>query len=228
MVNNIQFISIQEVLSRVARHPKLQDIDLEAGVQYLIDFIALMGLPNIYIDKQADIEITRFCGPLPCDLVSIIQVRDERTGVCMRSMTDSFNKASDHLPAGPTFKTQGRTLVTSFEKGKVRIAYKAIPVDKDELPMLPDDPLFIRALESFIKKERFGVLFDCGLLKGEVYAKAEQDYYWAKSRCKTAFLTPSLSDMESITGMMHRLIPSKHEFQAGFKGLGDRAVPKRY
>ena len=228
MVDNINFVSVKEVISRVTRHPMLQDLDLEAAIQYTVDFIAEIGLPNIYEDKEACVKIEKFRGLLPCDLISIIQVRDERTKVCLRAMTDTFNGSSSGIPGGASFKAKGKYITTSFENGEVRIAYRAIPVDENELPMLPDHPVFMKALELYIKRERFSVLFDLGKIKGDVFSKAEQDYCWQKGRCHNLFLIPSESEMESITGMMHRLIPSTHEFQNGYKGLGDREHFKRH
>lgn len=227
MVNTFQFVPLRQLLEEVTKHPMLKDVDIEAGITYAIKFFAHIGLPNIYEEKQACVEISKYRGELPCDLVAIIQVRDERTKVCLRSMTDSFNTASTTIPGGPSFKTQGRFIITSFESGTVRIAYKAIAVDEDGVPMVPDNPLFIEALTSYIKKERFLVLFDQGKLNERVLDRAEKDWCWAKARCKSEFLIPSESEMQTITGMMHRLIPSKHEFEAGYKGLGDRAIPRR-
>lgn len=228
MVNNIQFITIKEVLSRVARHPMLQDVSLEAVVQYTLDFISIIGLPNIYLDKTTEVEIHDHRGLLPCGLVSVIQVRDEKSRAALRYMTDTFYRESDTIPGGDSFKTQGRVISTSFPEGKVLVAYKAVPVDKDELPMLPDEPVLMRALESFIKKERFTVLYDLGKIKYDVLSNAEQDYYWNAGKCKGMFLTPSVSEMQSITGMMKRLVPSSSEFYTGFKGQGDPEYFRRH
>ena len=228
MVNNIDYISIREVLSRVTRHPLLQDVDLEAAIQYTLDFLAKVGLPNAFLDKQAFVDIHNFKGLLPCDLISIIQVRDEKTKVCLRSMTNSFHGHSRAVLGDETFKTKGRIITTSFKEGEVLISYKAIAVDEDELPMLPDDPTFLKALESYIKKERFIILFDTGKIKGDVLAHAEQDYSWNVGKCIAQFNIPSISEMQSITGMMHRMIPSKTEFHRGFKTLGDKEYYKNH
>jgi hypothetical protein len=36
MTNVNGYVSLREILSRVARHPLLQDIDLEAAIQYTL------------------------------------------------------------------------------------------------------------------------------------------------------------------------------------------------
>lgn len=222
MVDNIEYINIREVLSRVLRHPMLQDVNLEAGIQYAIDFIRIIGLPNIYEDKQETVEIADFRGPLPCDLISVIQVRDHKSKVCLRSMTDSFNGHSRETHAQPSFKTQGRLIYVDFPEGAVDISYKAIKVDGEGLPLLPEDPVFLRALENYIKREYFTVLFDLGKISQAVLQNTQQQYAFTVGQCQNRFIIPSVSEMQSITGMLHQLVPHLNEFQHGFKTLGDK------
>lgn len=228
MIDNIHFVPIGEAIARVTRHPMLQKIDFEAALQYTLDFIADIGLPNIYENKTACVDIEKYKGFLPCDVLSIDQVQNDRTKTFLRSMTDTFGGTDSGLPAADSFMTSGRVITTSFKEGRVKIAYKAIPVDEDGVPMLPDNPVFMRALEAYIKAEVFSVYFDEGKIKGDVMNKAEQDYYARAHKCKIVFHTPSKSEMETITGMMHRMIPAKREFQRGFATLGDREYYKNH
>jgi hypothetical protein len=99
---------------------------------------------------------------LPCDLVAINQVRNHKTKGAMRYMTDNFNGKSKDIRSFDTWKSQGRIIYTSFPKGTVDVSYKAIKVDDEGFPMLPDNPVFLKALELYIKKEEFTVLFDLG------------------------------------------------------------------
>ena len=221
MVNELQYISLREILSRVTRHSMLQDVDLEAVIQYTLELFGLVGVPQIYEDKLAKVQIHNYKGELPCDIVRINQVRDERTGVCLRSMTDTFNTQSRFMPGGPSFKTQNRIIMTSFAEGLVLISYKAIHTDADGLPMLPDDQVFLLALEAYIKKRVFEAKFDADKIKREVLDRAEQQYFSLSAKAINRFKTPSMSEMQTITGMMHRMIPSTNEFEAGFKGMGD-------
>lgn len=223
MVDNLEYTSIREVLSRILRHPMLQDLGLEAAIQYSIDFIRIMGLPSVFEEKEATVDIEDYRGPLPCDLVSIIQVRDYKTKNFLRGMTDTFNGSSDAIQSFPSFKTQGRLIYTSFKEGRVDIAYRAIKVDSEGLPMIPEDPVFLRALELYIKKQQFTILFDCGKLpSAAILQNTQQEYAFAAGQCQNKFTIPSISEMQSITGMLHQLIPQIDEFNRGFKTTGDR------
>ena len=90
MVKEIQYTNIRRVLDNILDHPLLRDVTLEQAVRHTVRFIQLNGFPKLYQDKIVDVEIHDWRGLLPCDLVSIIQVKDRRSGVCLRGMTDNF------------------------------------------------------------------------------------------------------------------------------------------
>ena len=222
MTENIKYINLREILSRVLDHPMLQDVNLESAIRYSLDFISKMGLPEIYIEKIATVEIENYRGKLPCDLLIINQVRDSRTKECLRAMTDNFNTMSEGIASQPSFKTQDTIIYTSFCDGCVDISYKAISTDDDGIPLLPENPIFLDALEGYIKKKRFTILFDQGKIALNVLQNAQMEYAHAAAQCQGMFATPSESEMQSITGMMHQLIPRINEFKYGFKNLGDK------
>lgn len=223
MVNNFQYINIREILSRLLRHPMLNDLSLEAAVQYMIDFLGIIGLPATYIDIVEEVNIQEYRGLLPCNLISINQARWKDRNVYLRSMTDNFNCTNNpNEKQEATFKTQGRVIFTSFKEGTIEVSYKAIPVDNEGYPLLPDEPNFLRALELYIKKQWFTILFDMGKITPSVLQNTQQEYYVAAGACNNAFLVPSVSEMESIKGLMNQLIPRWNEFNHGFKNEGNR------
>ena len=235
MIDEVRYINIREALSRIMRHPLLQDVSLEQAVQYVIDFIGIFGIPQVYEHKETQLDICDFKCELPCDLIRIEMVKDCKTGLSLRKMTDVFNPERNSMFVGDrkrfhelSFKTQGRTLFTSFETGRIEIAYLAIHVDSDGLPMLIDDPNYLLALDAYIKREVFTILFDQGKIQPAVLQNTEQRYGWAAGRLHTHSLMPSLSEMESITRMWNTMIPRVAEFDRQFEGLGDREYIKSH
>ena len=222
MVNNFQWVNLRVILDRILRHPLLQELQLESAVQYLIDFLGIMGLPTTYIDTIEEVSIKEYRGLLPCNLISINQVRWKEQNIYLRSMTDLFNGSFSKENGEATFKTQGRVIFTSFKDGTLEISYKAIPVDNEGYPLLPDEPNFLRALELYIKKQWFTILFDMGKITPAVLQNTQQEYYAAAGACNNSFLIPSVSEMESIKGLMNQMIPRFNEFNHGFKHLGNR------
>ena len=216
------FVNIREVLARVTSHPMLKNVDLEQAIRYTVDFISIVGCPTFYLDKEVDIPIEDYRGLMPCDLVSIVQVKDKKTGFCMHSMTDTFNPREYNFHTEPTFKTQGNVILTSFRTGEVTISYKALPVDETGIPLLIDNANFLKALELYIKKEKFSDLYDEGKIRDGIMGKAETDYAWAVAQCEKEFIMPSLSELQSITNMWNTLIPRVSEFNNGFIELGNK------
>lgn len=255
MVTEIQYTSIKRVLDDLLDHPLLRDLTLEQVVRHTIRFISIHGYPKLYQDKIATVEIKDFRGLLPCDLISIMQVKDLSTGVCLRSMTDNFTpglklkpkedmqpkdllnnmKPTDaYIPARKehfdelSFKTQGRVIFTSFPEGEVEIAYKSIPVDEDGFPLLIDNETYLNALEAYIKKQVFTVKFDTGKITAGILSNAQTDYYWASHLLQTEMTMPSVSEMESISRALTTMLKPVTSFDNGFKNLGDREYLRRH
>ena len=233
MVKEYNYINIREALSRVLRHPLLQDVTLEQAVQYTIDFIGIFGMPKLYQDKEEVLHIEDFRAKLPCDLISINQIKECKTGVCLRSMTDNFmprehydRSAGYRIPQEWSFKTQGQVLYVSFKTGDVSVSYKAIPVDKDGFPLLIDNPVFLKALEAYIKREAFTILFDMGKIAPAVLQNTQQQYAFLAGQLQSEFTIPSISEMESIKNSWCTLLQRTTEFRKGFKNNGSQEYIK--
>ena len=230
MVKEYNYINIREALSRVLRHPLLQDVTLEQAVQYTIDFIGIFGMPKLYQDKEEALHIENFRAKLPCDLISISQIKECKTGVCLRSMTDNFmpreRSTGYKIPQELSFKTQGQVLYVSFKTGDVSVSYKAIPVDKEGFPLLIDNPVFLKALEAYIKKEAFTILFDMGKIAPAVLQNTQQQYAFLAGQLQSEFTIPSISEMESISRMWNTLVQRTSEFNNGFSSLGNKEYIK--
>lgn len=256
MVTNIQYTNIRRVLDDITDHPLLRDVTLEQVIRHTIRFISLHGYPQLYQDKINIVDIKDFRGLLPCDLISIIQVKDLKTDVCLRSMTDTFtpglrpkptmeNQPKDllnnmkppvdtYIPSmqeyreESSFKTQGRIIFTSFPEGRVEIAYKAIPVDEDGFPLLIDNETYLNALEAYIKVKVFTVKFDTGKIQAGVLSNAQSEYAWAAHLLQSEMITPSMAEMESMTRYLNTFIKPVRQFDNGFKNLGNREYLRKH
>ena len=222
MIQEYNLTSIKEIANRVKRHPLLENLSFEKILQYVVDFYSIVGIPQTFIDKISIVDIYNYKGVLPCDLIQIIQIKDYKSKICLHSMTDSFYKIHNRDINELAFKTQGNILFVTFRNGKVEIAYKAIETDKDGLPMIPDNPVFLRALETYIKKEEFEILFDMSQIPAVVLNNTHQQYALAIGQLKSDMLMPSMSEMESFTRMWNTLIQNTTAFDNGFRHLSDR------
>ena len=227
----IDYISIRQILDNCLHHPLLQDLTLERAVAYAVDFIRIAGMPTIFIEKTTELKIENYRAMLPCNFHEMIQVRTnlEKCGHYIsgvfRYSTDNFHM-SDKTHESPdlTYKIQGRVIYTSIKEGTIEIAYRAIAVDDEGYPLIPDKSSFTRALELYIKKQCFTILFDLGKINQAVYQNVCQEYAWAVGQAQSDLIRPSIDEMQSITNALNTLIPRVNEHSKGF--LTDGSMEK--
>lgn len=214
-----QYINIKVVLDRILRHPLMQDLSLETAVDYTIDFMRIVGMPRMFTEKVVRIPIDKYRALLPCDYYQTIQVRIPG-GHALVYSTDSFHMSNKGNSS--TYKIQGNIIYTSIESGELELAYLAISTDADGYPLLPDNSSFTRALELYIKKQWFTILFDLGKITSAVLQNTQQEYAWAVGDCQSEFNRMSIDQMEAFSNSWRTLILRDHQHSSGFIGDGSR------
>ena len=214
-----QYLSIKKILDSCLRHPLMQDLSLETAVDYTIDFMRIVGMPRMFTEKVVRIPIDKYRALLPCDYYQTIQVRIPG-GHALVYSTDSFHMSNKGNSS--TYKIQGNIIYTSIESGELELAYLAISTDEDGYPLLPDNSSFTRALELYIKKQWFTILFDVGKISSAVLQNTQQEYAWAVGDCQSEFNRMSIDQMEAFSNSWRTMILRDHQHSSGFIGDGSR------
>lgn len=222
MINNITYTNIRVILDDCMQHELLQDLTLEQVVGYTIKFNGIFNMPQLYTEKSTFVEIEDYRGKLPCDLVSIKQVRDTKDNLALKELDSTFFNPNTKDRA---FKTQNMIIFTTFKDGKVEIVYRAVPVDEEGYPMIMDNEKYKNALELYIKKDRFTKYFDNGKLHQSILQNVQQEYAWAAGQLQSELKTPSISQWENISQAHNKLIQKTGEFRKGFETL---SIPEIY
>lgn len=227
--------NIRRVADRIMRHPLLRDVPFETILDYTVDFLQIVGVPSLFEEKTALLHVENYRCMLPCDYVSMIQVRtakkvdgiepDHRSHISYRYSTDSFHMSNEKPDVGRygtdlTYKIQGSVIYTSTKDTDIEIAYNAIATDDEGYPLLPDNPSFLRALEAYIKKQQFTILFDLGKLQPAILQNAQQEYAWAVGDCETEFNRLTLDKAESLFNSWRTLLIRDSEHRHGFVNNG--------
>lgn len=220
-----QYITIRNILDKILRHPLMQDLSLETAVDYSVDFLRIVGVPKMFTEKVVEIEVHNYRAKLPCDFYKIVQVRPVG-GAALVSTTDSFFLGGKQLEYNNAYKIQGGILYTSIEKGVLELSYLAIETDKDGYPLFPDNSSFTRALELYIKKQWFTILFDLGKIQPAVLQNTQQEYAWAVGDCQSEFNRLSIDEMEAFSNSWRTMILRDHQHSSGFIGNGNRQTLK--
>ena len=230
----MDYTNINVIADRITRHKLLTDVTFETILDYTFEFIKIVGMPKSMLEKTAIVEIDEYKGALPCDFYKPIQIRTTG-GDYFRESTDSFHmspekerEGSARRNTGVTYKIQGRFIFTSMPRCVLEIAYRALPIDEDGMPLILDNGTYPRALEEYIKLKCFDELFDEGKVTLQVLQNRQQQYAWAVAQAQSDLTMPSLDMMESISNMRNKLLPSKIDHNNGYVSEGAKQLLRRH
>lgn len=226
------YVKIQQIIDDIMEHPLLQDVSMERVIKYAADFLQLVGVPKVFDNKTAVLQVTKYKAQLPCDFYSILGVRLSSSHRAFRATSDIYHLSEDKECADNyadlTYKIQGNYIFTSIEEGDIEISYLAIPVDDEGLPMIIDNVKYINALELYIKKKLFTIKFDQGKLQPQILQNVQQEYAWAVGQASADLIKPSIDEMEAITNSWNTLLWRTTEHRDGFRNNGNKEYLKRH
>lgn len=192
-------------------------------ILYYVNQVTNSSNITSYNNVQVTLTLNNYSAILPADFADIIKITDT-TGNILYSQ----NYGANPTLADDTYKIQGNIIYTTFQFGDIDISYQAISLDNDGYPMIPDDAEFIRALELYIKKKWFTILFDMGKINGNVLSNTQQEYAWAVGACQSEFNRLTIDQMESLVNSLTTLIQKTTEHGSGFRFLGNQEFLKNH
>lgn len=206
------YTSVKEIIERVYDTFDNEDVPFGTLVRHCADALLLIGSYRYFLDKVETINIDNNRGELPCDIIYINQVKNEDRA--MSYATDSFHaermdKNSPDLirkNCKTTYTINDNHVFTSFKEGKVTIAYRAMKVDSDGFPMIPDQISFKLAVEYHIMGKIAEKLWLLEKITGDKfqYIQQQRDWYIGQAQAKGNML--SMDEMESLKNSFVRLL----------------------
>lgn len=203
------YISIKQILDDILAHPLLRDLSLERALDHAIHFMRIVGMPKMFLEKVVKVPLREYRAQLPDDYYNIIQVREANSNITLQHTIDSHHMGDDKNSLAPSYRIQGNIIYSSLRDKELEVSYKALPIDEEGYPMLPDNSSFIKALELYIKKQYFTVLFDMGKITGQVLNNTQQEYAWYVGQCQSDLVRPTWDEMKSITNTWTNIIINK-------------------
>lgn len=204
------YISLKVVADKILRHPMMAGISFEAIIDYTVDFMRIVGCFNFFENKNTTITLSNYQGLLPPDFYDVIQIRCKKDD-CYFALTPAQSIFSeDEKDKLLTYKIQGDRIFTSIKDGDVELSYQAIPIDEEGYPMVPDNSKFTRALEAYIKKQWFTILFDMGKLQAGILNNVQQEYAWAVGAVESEFQDFNLDKAKQFYQTWRSIIPKKN------------------
>lgn len=227
-------MSIKQILDDITDHPLMKDVTLERVVKHSIDFMRILGVPQIFENKVEKLEVKNHKALLPCDFYQMNQVKllgncPERSKV-FRYTTDSFHLEDKYhgKSIDLTYMIQNSVIFTSIEDGEIEISYQAVMTDNDGYPLIPDNGSFANALELYIKLKVFTYLFDTGKISQAVYQNTQQEYSWAVGQASNQLKMVTLDQMESLSNIWSNLLIRAREHKYGFINTGTKELLRNH
>lgn len=216
----MNYINIKQILDDLLDDDMMKGLSLERAVNYAVEFIRVIGMPNVFENKVEKIEIVNHRGQLPCDCFEVVQVKDPK-GFEYLSMESPFGKE-----VACSYKIQGDVIFTSVKDTELTVAYRAHLLDKDGYPLIPDNGTFARALELYIQKRYFTKLFNSSKIPLNVLQNVQQEYAFYAGQAQNDLIRPNVDQMQTVTNMWNTLIPRVHKHSDGFASMNVPEVRK--
>lgn len=219
-------ISIKQIMDDILDHPMMQDLSFERAVNYAVEFIKIVGMPTAFEHKVESKEVENYETSVPEDCYQILAIKKKGGEEVILNTSTSVFGTSKSNSASPSYVIRGNDIQTSFEEGELEISYLALPVDSEGYPTIPEIASYIRALELYIKKKWFTILFDLGKLNVSIYNNVRTEYAFAVGQAQSELIKPSLDEMEAFTNMWNSLLPRHSAHRFGFNTLGSREIKR--
>lgn len=229
-------ISIKQIMDDILDHPMMQDLSYERAINYAVEFIRIVGMPAAFEQETKTIPIENYAGTetLPDNCYQVLAVRKEgNTPMTLNTSTSVFGLSKNNS-SSPSYVIKGNQIHTSFEEGTIEVSYLALPTETDEdgnpieggFHTIPDVASYIRALELYIKKKWFTILFDLGKLSVSIYNNVKQEYAFAVGQAQSELIKPSLDEMEAFTNMWNSLLPRHSAHHFGYSTVGSKEIKR--
>ena len=223
---NGKYISVNELIYRIKRNRLLSDVNYSDIAMDIMDLVKMVGAPIIYESKIETIPFVAFRTEIPKDMFYLEHLSYKKGNQMIPlqySVSHSggkWNCISERgmsIRSNMTYSIKRNYIYLDVESGVINIEYKAIVVDENGMPMIPDNVHLIKAIESYVKVQHFIEKDDMGDMHQSVLQRAEREYAWHIAAAETAFKMPSEDEMEVIRNGLVRFISNYRANAQGFE-----------
>ena len=175
------------------------------------------------IRKATDFEISRMAAEAHVIYNASTDFNGQKIEI-LSQCTSSFNAADDcpdcNFNTSTCYFAENDHLKTSFETGKVCVAYKVFPTDVDCYPMMPYSVSYKEAMFWYIFKKM--QLRGMQSPNGFDYMTANQQWQYYCTQARNEAVFPDITKLDSFMNQWVRLVPNINRVSNGFENLGSR------
>ncbi len=227
---NGNYVSIYEIIERVYGFFDDDIMEFSELVTHISDALLLIGANSQMTDVVEEIPIKDYRGILPCNIVYVNQIRTCDTHEALRYTGNSFHSLINpdtpdlHTESSLTYSLNEGHIFTNQEEGTLEMSYRALPVDKDGYPMIPNDIKYKKAVEAYVM-ERIGFKLNLlSRLSDHKYERLIREYDWYVGAAQSRATMPSVDKMETIKNAYSRLLLSTMAHSTFFTSVSDPEI----
>ena len=127
-----------------------------------------------------------------------------------------------------TFDLNNDNITLSVKEGKVCIAYLAVPLDIDGMPLVPDNVSYKLAVKKYLTMKIDYIEWRRGTLSPSVFQHSEQEWAWYVGQAGNKAKMPNLDQMEAIKNQTMRLLPNINAHETFFRTQGSPEIRKNF
>lgn len=147
----------------------------------------------------------------------------QELGFLVRQKQDVLKQIVDSSVESYRYIVVPGYIKTNTKTGYLKIAYKALPVDEQGWPMIPDDESFKEAIFWYINMKLMYPEWKEGRVRDVVYYDARSSWnYYCKQAYGYAMIPNSTDQLEALKNTWLRLVPEIQEHETFFSTLSDR------
>ena len=229
------FVSINTVLAKLYRDLGINSELNEGDVyEWVAEALALIGAYGQYNEISHCLTLKDGKAKLPCGFYKLVDISYKNGPVYWATNTNANNYQCDNcnIPTCQngkceyTFYLNDSYLISNINNKKVEgdeeqicIVYLGIPVDENDLPMIPDDVYYMKAVAAYVTSMLDYQDWRKGKIADKVKAQSEADWLFYVKAAKGAANMPNVQQIENLKNVMRRLMPITNDYKRGFKNF---------
>lgn len=231
-------VSLKTILWKTLNNPLASDLSYELAAEYAIEGLRLIGAPFVLEDKITTplITIENNKGAMPCNIIELKSIRGyicdsngTNTPIAMTYATDSFHgSCNNDCVTEATYRLDNGVITTSFQFGEVEVSYKALPIDDEGFPLIPDDQKTKLAIEYYILCRFLEPLWILGKITDKSFDYLVQQRDWYMGGANTGLQLAGYDHIEAVMNSINRLIVNSDAHNKFFANMGNKERLKKY
>ena len=209
-----------------------EELNFADCAEWTAEALGLIGAFGQYQQESKCLELINGKARLPLNLYKLSDIRYNHQPVYWSNNSSATNYACSNcqIPVCNndnctyTFYINSAYLITNIidTPTNICITYLGIPVNEEGIPLIPDDPMYHKAIESFIIHNLDYANFRKGKITDKVYAESKANWAFYCPAAKGAANMPNLAQIEAWGNIFKRMTPMRTEYSNGFRNITKR------